>query len=111
MRGEKTFVFTHSQVPTRAYASSFECAAALAARLGVEVKAVATNSLPATRDSNYPLLHRADAGRFHIWSYGGKDAPAHLTHVRHMADVWQALDGVKRAVPAAVFARGMYLLK
>ena len=91
-RGEKTFVFAHSQVPTPAYASSFECAAALAAKAGVEFKTVATNSLPAARDPNFPLLRRADAGRFHIWSYGGADAPAHLTHVRHMAEVWQALD-------------------
>ncbi len=94
-RGEKTFVFTHSQVPTRAYASSFECAAPLAARVGVEVKALATNSLPATRDPNFPLLRRADSGRFHIWSYDGEDAPAHLTHVRHMAEVWQALEAAK----------------
>jgi len=92
VRGEKTFVFTHSQVPPRAYASSFECAAALAARVGVEMKPVATNSLPATRDPNFPLLHRSDAGRFHLWSYGGEDAQAHLTHVRHLAEVWRALD-------------------
>ncbi len=92
VRGEKTFVFTHSQVPTRAYASSFECAAALAVRVGVEMKNVATNSLPATRDPNFPLLRRADAGRFHLWSYGGEDAQAHLTHVRHLAEVWRALD-------------------
>lgn len=95
LRGEKTFVFAHSQVPTPAYASSFECAAALAARAGVEFKTVATNSLPATRDPNFPLLRRADAGRFHIWSYGGEDAQAHLTHVRHMAEVWQALDAAE----------------
>ena len=92
VRGEKTFVFAHSQVPTPAYASSYECAAALAAKAGVEFKTVATNSLPTTRDPNFPLLRRADAGCFHIWSYGGSDAPAHLTHVRHMAEVWQALD-------------------
>lgn len=92
VRGEKTFVFTHSQVPTRSYASSFECAAALAARAGVEFKTVATNSLRAARDPDFPLLRRADAGRFHIWSYGGEDAPAHLTHVRHLAEVWRALD-------------------
>lgn len=96
VRGEKTFVLAHSQVPTPAYASSFECAAALARGVGVEFKTVATHSLPAARDPNYPLLRRADAGRFHIWSYGGADAPAHLTHVRHMAEVWQALEAAKR---------------
>lgn len=94
-RGEKTFAFTHSQVPTRAYASSSECAAALAARAGADMKTVATNSLPATRDPNFPLLRRADTGRFHVWSYGGEDAQAHLTHVRHLAEVWRALDAAE----------------
>jgi hypothetical protein len=92
VRGGKTFVLTHSQVPTLSHASSFECAAALATKAGVEFKTVATNSLPATRDPDFPLLRRADAGKFHIWSYGGKDAQAHLTHIRHMADVWHALN-------------------
>jgi hypothetical protein len=95
-RGEKTFIFTHSHVTTTAYASSFECAAALAARVGVAAHPVEPGSSPATRDPDFPLLSRADAGRFHIWSYGGGDAPAHLTHVRHMADVWRALDAAAR---------------
>jgi hypothetical protein len=85
VREGKTFVLTHSQVPTLSHASSFECAAALATKAGVEFKTVATNSLPATRDPDFPLLRRADAGKFHIWSYGGKDAQAHSPHGRRLA--------------------------
>jgi len=92
MRGEKTFAITHSQVPTSGYASSAECALALLANLGVNADAVATNSIPAANDPNFPLLKRADAGGLHIWSYGGTEAQAHMTHARHMADVWRALD-------------------
>jgi hypothetical protein len=38
------------------------------------------------------LLYRADIGHLHLWGYGGEDAQAHMTHVRHLADVWKALD-------------------
>jgi hypothetical protein len=40
----------------------------------------------------HPLLQRADVGRFHVWNYAGTNAQAHLTHVRHLADLWRALD-------------------
>lgn len=92
MRGEKTFLVTHSEIATSSYASTFECAAALLERVGVKAQAVAGNSIPAASDPNFPLLTRADSGGLHVWSYGGTDAPAHLTHVRHLADVWEALD-------------------
>ena len=92
MRGEKTFVLAHSQVPTSTYASSAECAAALLSKLNVKSQAVLTNSLPAANDPDFPLLSRVDVKGLHIWSYGGTDAQAHMTHARHLADVWQALD-------------------
>jgi hypothetical protein len=92
MRGEKTFVITHSQIPTANYASSFECAAALLARLGLKPQVVTRDSMPAASDPNFPLLARADTNGLHVWSYAGTDAQAHMTHARHLADVWQALD-------------------
>jgi hypothetical protein len=92
MRGEKTFVLTHSQIPTRAYASSAECASALLGRLGLKVQSVGINSIPAANDGDFPLLKRADTNGLHVWSYGGTDAHAHMTHARHMADIWRVLD-------------------
>jgi len=90
-RGEKRFVFTHSSVPTAAYASSADCAAALIEAVGARRVEVARGQLPATLDPDFPLLYRADLGRFHVWGYGGTDAQAHMTHPRHLADVIQAL--------------------
>jgi hypothetical protein len=55
-----------------------------------------TTSIAAANDPNFPLLSRADSEGLHVWSYGGEDAQAHLTHVRHMADVWQSLDAAPR---------------
>ena len=91
-RGEKTFVLTHSAVPTDKYASSGECAAALLELLEIPRELVPSGTLPATTDPEFPLQSRADRGNFHIWGYGGEDAQAHMTHARHMAEVWRALD-------------------
>lgn len=92
MRGEKAFVLTHTQIVTHSYASTFECAAALLKRVGVRPAEVARGSMSAADEPRYPLLTRADRGRFHIWSYAGEDAQSHMTHPRHLADVWRALD-------------------
>lgn len=92
MRGEKMFVLTHSQVPTSSYASSAESAGALRKRLGLKSENVSANSIPAAMDTDFPLQSRTDANGMHIWAYGGTDAQAHMTHARHLADVWQALD-------------------
>jgi len=90
-RGELTFVITHSDVPTK-YASSGACAAFLIETVGAKRVDVKKGSLPATMDPEFPLLYRADLKGFHLWGYGGQDGQAHLTHVRHLADVWKALD-------------------
>lgn len=89
-KGELVFVVTYSMVETP-YASSAVCARAVAAGAGVEITPVERGSLPATLAPDYPLLERGDAGGFHVWGYGGKDAGAHMTHVRHLADVVAAL--------------------
>ena len=91
MKGQKTFVVTYSMVPTTAYASSSECAHALLAMLGVTEKPVAADSITAASDEDFPLLRRADVGNLHIWGYAGTNAQAHMTHPRHIADLWNAI--------------------
>jgi hypothetical protein len=90
-RGEKTFVLTHSHVPT-SYASTAACAGVLIEEVGAKRVDLPRGSLPATLDLDFPLIYRADLRGFHVWGYGGTDGQAHLTHVRHLADVWRALD-------------------
>lgn len=99
VRGEKTFVLTHSAVPTLKYASTADCAAAILSRLGLERKPVTPESVPAAKDPDFPLRSRADSGNFHIWGYDGADAQAHMTHARHLADVWNVLDAVGKGKP------------
>ncbi len=91
-RGERDLVLTVSAIPTVSYASSSECAAALVAAVGLRKEAVKPGSLSAAADPEFPLTGRADAGRFHVWFYGGTNGAAHMTHPRHLADVWKSLD-------------------
>jgi hypothetical protein len=90
-RGEKAFVVTYSEVPTETYANSAACAEALVKAVGGKLATVRAGSLPATRDPLFPLKFRFDQGAFHVWGYGGKDAQAHMTHPRHIADIWKAV--------------------
>lgn len=90
--GSKTFVVTYSQVPTPTYASSSEMGTALAKLVGGAMSPVEKGSLKATEDPDFPLLARFDKGNFHIWSYSGEDGQSHMTHARHLADLWKALD-------------------
>jgi len=90
-RGEKEFVLTHSQVPTETYANSVACARWLSQMVGARPSLVSRQD----DDPRFPLLTRVDVGGFHVWGYGGSDAPAHVVHARHIADVWKALDGAR----------------
>jgi hypothetical protein len=81
----QTFCVTHSSVRT-GYASTVFTAAAIADHAKLTWADVAASQEP------YSLYRRADKGNLHIWSYTGDDAQAHLTHVRHIAEVWKALD-------------------
>jgi len=91
IRGEKEFVVTFSQVPTEGYANSAACVAALVKAVGGSLLEVAPGSVPSTTDPLFPFLSRFDRGNFHAWGYGGIDAQAHMTHPRHIADVWRAV--------------------
>jgi hypothetical protein len=84
--GRTTFVLTHSQIHTPSYASTPECGLALVSALGLTVRPVVDGS------GEWPLLGRCDTGGFHVWSYGGTNANAHLVHPRTLAEVWQAVD-------------------
>lgn len=90
-RGEKTFVFAHSHVPTP-YANTAATAAWIVEQTDAPRIDIKRGDTPAADDPRYPLVYRADVGRLHVWGYAGIDAQAHMTSVRHMADLWMAMD-------------------
>lgn len=93
MRGEKAFVVTCSQVPTETYANSAACAQALVRGLNASL---VPYWAPGKRKSGYPdyqIRSTFEKGQFFVWNYEGVDAQAHMTHPRHIADVWRAVWG------------------
>lgn len=92
VRGRKTFVFTHSGVPPMKSATGGTCAREIIHILDLPVYDVTPGSTPASSDQDHPLKTRTDAGNFHVWGYGGINGDAHLTHARHLGDIWMALD-------------------
>jgi hypothetical protein len=67
-------------------------AAALVLAVGGSLEPVPPGSLAATKDPDFPLKLRFDRGNFHVWGYGGKDGQAHMTHARHLSDMWRAMN-------------------
>ena len=83
MAGKKIFIASVSSVPTPSYASSSECLNALVQKVGgVWADAKSPN------DPDYPLLRSYQKGGFFALHYGGTDAAAHTTHIRHLAELW-----------------------
>ena len=89
--GRKTFVLTHSSVQTP-YANTQATADWIVAHVGARWIDVPPNATLASTDPDFPLYRRADLGHLHVWGYAGDAPAAHLTHARHLADVWKALD-------------------
>ena len=81
LRGEKIFVFTHSEVDPVDYPSTRQTADLLLAELSQKRTPVAPSDRP------FPLTGTADSAGFHVWSYAGRDQKAHCDHIRHMARV------------------------
>ncbi len=93
--GEKTFVITYSEVLPGPYAGSSECAEAISSKVGGTFAEVELDSSAAANDPDFPLIKRCDVKSFHLWGYAGNTPESHITHARHIADVWRALDDAK----------------
>ncbi len=94
MSGRKGFVVTCSLVQTDTYANSFACAGALVGSVdGRFVGAGRSKENMSRSYPDYPLADTFDRGDFHVWRYYGTDAMAHMTHPRHIADIWKAAWG------------------
>lgn len=92
IKGEKSFVITYSQVPTDTYANSAACGRELVKQLGLKFSPPPFSKQATERlYPDYLLLETLDKGGLHIWGYAGTDAQAHMTHPRHIADIWRAV--------------------
>lgn len=88
--GKKTFLATHSSVPPLRSITPWTNLETIARHIDPALVPAAVGD--DTGPPEFPLVSRIDRGRFHVWRYGGDNTDAHLTHLRHVADFWIALD-------------------
>lgn len=90
LAGTSTVVMTTSQITPEAYAGSLEVVSALVASYGMQMEPAQPGS-SAAAEPRYPLLRVFDKEGWHVWSYAGDDAMAHMTHPRHLAEILRQL--------------------
>jgi len=79
--GSKTFLFSHSQVPTYTYENTAETGDELIQYLGVLPTATNTNGL-----GTLNFYRRAQTGNFQLWGATGTDGDSHLEHLRYIGE-------------------------
>ena len=80
-RGEKLFVFTHSEVDPVTYPSTRRTADFMLTELGLARTSAPETNLP------FALTGRSDHKGFHLWSYDGGDTKAHCEHITFIAPI------------------------
>lgn len=98
-RGEKLFVFTHSEVVPETYPSTRQTADLLLAEVGV------TRSEIPPGNERFSQTSTADVQGFHLWGFRGGNEHAHCSHVPHieravhlLEEAWQT-PAMDRNVP------------
>ena len=94
--GTKTFLYSHSQVPTFTYESTYECADELMQHLGVSPTAVNTNGL-----GTLNFYRTAQTGNFKLWGALGTDGDSHLEHLRYIGEFLDDLPVAKVPEPSS----------
>jgi hypothetical protein len=95
--GSKTFLFSHSMVPTYTYESTEETGDELLAHLGISAGATSANGLGTLNFYRY-----AASGNFRLWGATGSDGGAHLAHLRYIGEFLRELPLAKVPEPSTL---------
>lgn len=96
--GQKTFLYSHSQVPTFTYESTGECIDEI-----MQVVGVSPMAYNATGLGTLAFYRHAKAGNFEMWGATGSDADSHLEHLRYIGEFLEELPLAKLTAYAADF--------
>lgn len=100
--GTKTFLYSHSQVPTSGYESTSECAEELLQHVGITPAPINTTGL-----GTLALYRKAHAGNFTLWGATGSDGDSHLEHLRYGGEFLQHAPLAKVPEPAGAAVLGL----
>ena len=84
--GSKTFIFSHSKVPTYTYCETRECADDLMAWVNTTPTAISSTGL-----GTLDFYRHAKKGNFEVWGANGTDGDSHLEHLRYVGQFLQEL--------------------
>jgi hypothetical protein len=84
--GQKTFLFSHSQVPTYTYETTGECGDELMQYLGISASAYNVGGL-----GDLDFYRHAKSGNFELWGALGADGDSHLEHLRYIGEFLEEL--------------------
>ncbi len=102
LRCDKLFLWTYSQLPVDAYASTSETAHFLLTQMGVEER-----SLDAPREGEFRLQSIAAKGCVTVTGFPGADGEAHMQHLRQISTVWSWLRAYRAGAQPIVVAQAI----
>ena len=95
---QKTFLYSHSQVPTFTYETTGECGDELMQSLGISAAAYNAGGL-----GTLNFYRHAKSGSFELWGALGTDGDSHLEHLRYVGEFLQHMPLAKLTDFAADF--------
>ena len=98
--GQKTFIHTHSQVPTSGYESTREVADEMLQYLGVAPTAVSQPGL-----GTLTYYRTAQTSNYKLWGTTGSDAAAHSKHLQYIGDFLEELPLARVPTQSADFTK------
>jgi hypothetical protein len=99
--GSKTFMFTHSQVPTYSYESTQETGDEIMQYLGISPTSINTTGL-----GTLHFNRKAQSGNFTLWGATGADGDSHLEHLRYIGEFLEDLPLAKTPIQGDYNADG-----
>ena len=98
--GQKTFIHTHSQVPTSGYESTREVADEMIQYLGATPTAVNQAGL-----GTLTYYRTAQTGNYKLWGTTGSDAATHSKHLQYIGDFLEELPLARIPTQSADFTK------
>ncbi len=105
--GSKTFLYSHSQVPTFTYEETRECGDEIMQYLGISASAYNVNGL-----GTLNFYRHVRSGNFELWGALGTDGDSHLEHLRYSGEFLEEMPIAKLPEPATatIFVIGSFAL-
>ena len=95
--GSKTFLYSHSQVPTGTYEETRECGDELMQYLGITASTYNVNGL-----GTLNFYRHAKSGNFELWGALGTDGDSHLEHLRYSGEFLEDMPIAKLPEPSSI---------